>query len=271
MTVLIRPARSALLSCYMAFLSFLVLPLIASAEAAEEAGLRIATEAYKRDEGFGNFTASQTMVLLNKRGQESRRQLRISVLEVVDDGNKSLFVFDNPRDVKGTAMLIHSHRKGADDQWLFLPALNRVKRISSSNRSGSFMGSEFSYEDMGAQEVEKFTYQYLRDDACGELTCTLVENVPVEKGSGYSRQVVWRDRDEFRVSRIEYYDRKDTHLKTLTLGGYKQYLDHYWRATEMTMVNHITGKSTHLTWTDLDFRTNLRDRDFSQTGLRRVR
>ena len=63
-------------------------------------------------------------------------------------------MFDEPRDVKGTAFLIHAHKQEADDQWLYLPALKRVKRISSSNRSGSFMGSEFSYEDLGAQELE---------------------------------------------------------------------------------------------------------------------
>ena len=72
-----------------------------------------------------------------------------------------------------TALLIHVHGESADDQWLYLPALKRVKRISSSNRSGSFMGSEFAYEDLTAPAVEKFTYRYLRDEPCGDLTCTV--------------------------------------------------------------------------------------------------
>ena len=118
-------------------------------------------------------------MLRNKQGQESRRQLRVQVLEVSDDGDKSLFVFDEPRDVQGTAFLIYAHREDADDQWLYLPALKRVKRISSANRSGSFMGSEFAYEDMTAQEVEKFTYRYLRDEPCGDSTCTVTERFPV--------------------------------------------------------------------------------------------
>ena len=101
---------------------------------------------------------------------------------------------------------------------LYLPALKRVKRISSSNRSGSFMGSEFAYEDMSAQEVERFTYRYLRDEPCGDLTCTVSERIPVDRKSGYRRQLVWHDRDELRVRKVEYYDRKDAHLKTLTLG-----------------------------------------------------
>ena len=243
----------------------------ARSESAEETGLKIAQDAHAREKGFGNFTAQQTMVLRNKHGQESRRQLRVKVLEVSEDGDKSLFVFDEPRDVKGTALLIHAHRESADDQWLYLPALKRVKRISSSNQSGSFMGSEFAYEDLTPQAVEKFTYRYLRDEAYGDLTCTVSERFPVDKKSGYSRQVVWRDKEERRVWKVEYYDRKNSHLKTLTLENYAQYLERYWRAGEMTMVNHLTGKSTVLTWTDFEFQTDLNDRDFTQTGLRRVR
>ena len=269
-------ARSGLLflaSC-LAFGAYLGAPPLARSQnpTAEEIGLKIEIDANAHDEGFSNLTANQVMVLRNKQGQESRRQLRVKVLEVTDDGDKSMFVFDEPRDVQGTAMLIHAHKEDADEQWLYLPALKRVKRISSSNRSGSFMGSEFAYEDMSAPEVEKFTYRCLRDEPCGDLTCTVSERVPVDKkSSGYSRQLVWRDRDELRVWKVEYYDRKDAHLKTLTIGNYEQYLDRYWRAGEMTMVNHLTGKSTVLSWTDYQFRTDLNDRDFTQTGLRRVR
>ena len=242
---------------------------LTDAEAAQK-GLDIALEAKARKVGFENFTASQTMVLRNKQGRESRRSLRVKVMEVESDGDRSLFVFDEPRDVQGTAFLIHSHKEKADDQWLFLPALNRVKRISSANRSGSFMGSEFAYEDMSPPEVERFTYRYERDEPCGELTCTVVERVPVDK-SGYSRQLVWQDTDELRLWKVEYFDRKNAHLKTLVIDGYERYLDRYWQASNMTMVNHLTGKSTVLTWADYRFRTELAAREFTQTGLKRVR
>ena len=267
----VYPARSVLLFFALCPILLACLPVCADAATPEETGLKIAQDSQDREKGFGNFTAQQTMVLRNKHGQESQRRLRVKVLEVSEDGDKSLFVFDQPRDVKGTALLIHAHLESADDQWLYLPALKRVKRISSSNQSGSFMGSEFAYEDLTPQAVEKFTYRYLRDEAYGDLTCTVTERFPVDKKSGYSRQVVWRDKDELRVWKVEYYDRKDAHLKTLTLGNYAQYLARYWRAGEMTMVNHLTGKSTVLTWTDFEFQTDLNDRDFTQTGLKRVR
>ena len=266
-----RPPRSTVFASFVTLTAILAAPLAASAATPEETGLRVATESRDRDKGFGNFSARQTMVLRNRQGKESRRQLRIKVLEVAEDGNRSLFVFDEPRRVKGTALLIHAHRKSSDDQWLYLPALKRVKRISSSNRSGSFMGSEFSYEDLGAQEVEKFTYRFLREESCGDLDCTVVERRPTEKRSGYTRQIVWRDKKELRVWKIEYYDRKNAHLKTLTLAKYDRHLDRYWRAAEMSMVNHLTGKSTVLSWRDFDFRTGLSDRDFSQTNLKRAR
>ena len=70
------------------------------------------------------------------------------------------------------------------------------------------MGSEFAYEDLTALAVEKFTYRYLRDEPCGDLTCTVSERVAVDKKSGYNRQVVWRDKDDLRVWKVEYYDRK---------------------------------------------------------------
>ncbi len=247
------------------------MPAHAASDSAEEKGLKIARDANEKDSGFGNYTAQQTMVLRNKQGQESHRKLRVKILEAPEGGDKSLFVFDTPRDVKGTAFLVHSHKMAPDDQWLYLPALKRVKRISSSNRSGSFMGSEFAYEDITSQEVEKFTYRYLRDEPCGNLTCFVVERVPTDKESGYRRQLMWYDQDELRVQQTHFYDRKDTHMKTLTFEDYAQYLGQYWRAGLMTMVNHVTGKSTTMTWTDFQFQTNLSDRDFTKTGLKRVR
>jgi len=245
--------------------------VLAQGEAPEDKGLRIAREASTRDDGFGDFTAGMTMVLRDRHGRESVRRMRFKVLEVPGDGDKSLFVFDQPRDVRGTALLTHAHVNTQDDQWLYLPALKRVKRINAARRSGSFMGSEFSYEDMSSPEVEEYTYKYLRDEPCGELTCTVTEQVPLDKKSGYSRKVVWQDAGELRTWKMELYDRRGAHLKTLTLANYQQYLDRYWRAGEQTMVNHLTGASTVLKWTDFRFRTNLEDSEFNHLSLRRVR
>lgn len=112
---------------------------------AEKKGLEISQQTKLKDTGWVDNTADMLMTLRNKQGQESIRQVKIKNLEQLDDGDKSLTNFTQPRDVKGTSFLSFSHPIKADDQWLYLPALKRVKRISSSNKSGPFMGSEFAF------------------------------------------------------------------------------------------------------------------------------
>jgi len=237
----------------------------------EQKGLEIAIEADKRETDFGDTTANMTMLLKNRHGEESSRYIRLRTLEVDGDGDKSMSVFDRPRDVKGTAFLSFTHKTGSDDQWLYLPALKRVKRISSRNKSGSFMGSEFAYEDISSQEVEKYTYKYIKDEPCGEADCFVVERDPVDELSGYTRQVAWINKKEYRPEKIDFYDRKNSLLKTLTYKDYQQYLGKYWRANEMYMQNHQTGKTTLLSWTDYKFGTGLTNRDFDKNSLKRAR
>jgi len=243
----------------------------AIAETAEEKGLAIAIEADRRDIGFGDSVATLEMLLRNRQGQESIREMRSHSLEMQNDGDKSLVIFDRPEDVKNTALLTFTHKVGLDDQWLYLPALKRVKRISSNNKSGPFMGSEFAYEDLSSQEVEKYTYKYLRDEKLNNEDMFVLERYPVDKKSGYTRQVVWIDKQEYRPHKIVYYDRKNALLKTLIFSDYKQYLGKYWRAHKMDMENHTTGKSTSLSWENYRFRTGLTDRDFDRNTLKRAR
>ena len=252
-------------------LLLILLPLSSIAETPEEKGLAISIEADRRDRGWHDQTADLIMTLKNKHGQESRRKIRTRAIEVENDGDKGLTIFDEPRDVKGTALLSYSHKVENDDQWLYLPALKRVKRIASANKSGAFMGSEFAYEDVSSQEVEKYTYKYLRDESLDGQLCFVVGRYPVSKYSGYTRQVVWIDQAEYRVLKADYYDRKNAALKTLTFKGYQKYLNQYWRAHEMYMINHQTGKSTLLQWSNFKFNTGLTSRDFDKNSLKRVR
>ena len=250
---------------------FVTLPFYAQAETPEEQGLAIAVEADKRDTGFADSRAAMEMILRNKQGDESKRQLRVRTLEVDGDGDKSMSIFDKPADIKGTAFLTFTHQVEPDDQWLYLPALRRVKRIASKNKSGPFMGSEFAYEDISSNEVENYTYKYLQDEACGDLDCFVIERYPVDPNSGYTRQMVWIDKEEYRPQKVVFYDRKNARLKTLNFHEYQQYLDQYWRAMRQEMVNHQTGKSTTLLWKEYTFRTGLTSRDFDKNSLKRAK
>lgn len=237
----------------------------------ETLGLEISTEAKARDTGWFDSTSDMLMVLRNKQGQESIREIKTKTLELLDDGDKSLTIFDKPRDVKGTSFLSFSHTVGNDDQWLYLPSLKRVKRISSRNKSGPFMGSEFSFEDLSSFEVPKYGYKYLGEEQVEGLDSFKIEQYPVDKNSGYTRRIVWIDKAEYRILKIDFYDRKDSLLKTLSYSDYKQYLNKFWRADSALMINHQNGKSTELRWSNYAFKTGLQDKDFNRNTLKRAR
>lgn len=239
----------------------------------EARGLSIAVEADKRDLGWQDSTAEMLMVLSNKQGETSERKIRIKSKEVggKDNGDKSLTIFDSPNDVKGTAFLSYSHIVTPDEQWLYLPALKRVKRISSSNKSGPFMGSEFAFEDLSSFEVGKYTYQYLRDETLNGQKAFVVEYYPTYKHSGYKRMTSWIDQAEYRVLKTDFFDRKGDLLKTLTYHDYQQYLGQYWRSHRMSMINHQSEKTTELVWSNYQFKVGLDDADFNRNGLKRAR
>lgn len=254
----------------LALLTALLLPLDAAwADDAAAQGLAIATEAELRDSGWRDIAARMTMTLRNAAGEESVRELRVTMLEVEGDGDKSLTRFDSPRDIAGTGFLSYTHALTADDQWLYLPALKRVKRIASANKSGPFMGSEFAYEDLTSSEIQKYSYRLLREETLEGRETFVLEEIPAYEFSGYTRRVVWLDKTMYQPLKVEFYDRRDALLKTLIASDYAQYLDRYWRAGRMHMTNHQSHKETELLWRDFQFRQGLTERDFDQNTLKR--
>ncbi len=245
-----------------------------SAEGPAEKGLRIMEDARSHRSGFQSNTATGRMVLRDRHGRESVREFRARSLEVENDGDKSMIIFERPRDIARTALLTFAHRFGDDDQWLFLPALQRVKRLRSTGRSSPFLASEFTYEDMIGQEVEKYTFKWIKDAPCPDaasLMCYVNEQYPKDDDSGYSRQVVWLDQTEYRIYRVEFFDRKGAHLKTLVVKGHEPFEGKLWRPTEMIMTNHQNGRSTVMSWQDYDFSVSLEADDFTRRALERIR
>jgi len=239
---------------------------------AERRGFEVAARSDRSDRGFGDSEVELTMILRNSAGRESTRTLAITTLEIADEnlGDKSLVVFDSPNDIKGTALLSHAQILEPDDQWLFLPALERVKRISSANKSGPFVGSEFAFEDFTSLELNKYDYVWIREEVVDGVEMDVVERLPRYENSGYSRQLSWVDRDVDQVRRVEFYDRRGDLLKTLELTDYRDY-DGIWRAHRMEMINHQTGKSTVLEYGDYRFGVGLGDADFERGRLSRLR
>lgn len=237
----------------------------------QQQGRAIFEEADRRASGYGDFEVELQMILRSPRGVATQRALRIKQLEVPQDGDKILLVFDSPADVRGTALLSHAHKQADDDQWLFLPAIKRVKKIASKNRGSPFVGSEFSFEDLSPPELEKYRYVFLGEGSLEEVPCYIVERVSVRDYTAYSKEVFWLDQAEYRVLQVEYYDLAGRLEKRLSVSGYANY-NGFWKPAQMDMQNLITHRSTQLLWQNYRFNVGLdANRDLSVNSLRRAR
>ncbi len=237
----------------------------------QKKGLEIAIQEDLQDIGWQDSRSNMVMTVRNKSGSENIREITLTSLEVPGDGDKSLSVVRTPKDLQGTAFLSYSHIEGPDDQWVYLTSIKRVKRINSNNKSGPYMGSEFSYEDLSSFEVKKYDFNYLRDEQYEGRDYYVVERFPRDPNSGYTRIISWIDKERFTRVKVEFYDRKKSLLKTLTRSNYELFLGKYWRALTLNMQNHQTGKSTMLEFNDLEFNTGLESKDFDKNSLKRAR
>jgi len=229
--------------------------------------LEIAKKADMATDGFVSSISKTKMILVNASGQKSVRDLLMKTLEG-KNGDKTISTFLSPADVKGTKVLGHEHVGRDDDQWLYLPALKRVKRIASRNKSGSFMGSEFSYEDIGNQNYQKYTYKGDPEIVTFKgMKCYKGVRIPKDKNTGYTKQISWVDTKNFLIRKVEYYDRKRTLLKTAVFSGYKK-INGIWRVGKIEMKNHQNDKATILIWKKDKVNTGLSPNDFNKRVLK---
>lgn len=235
----------------------------------EEQGKAVVEELGRRNAGYKDFIGDVEMDLEDATGTKAHRAFSVKILEKQPgsvDGDRSLIVFSSPADIKGTAVLSHPHVNAEDEQWLFLPASRRTKRVSSSNRSGAFVGSEFTFEDLTASDPRKFTWSVRGKEACGAAPCVVLEAVPKDPSSAYSKRVLRID-GELRVQSVEFFDKKGTRLKTLTYGEYQQLDGGYWRAKSWTMKNAQSGKGTTLRFVAMKLKSALSSSDFTPEKL----
>ncbi|MEE4283593.1 MAG: outer membrane lipoprotein-sorting protein [Pseudomonadales bacterium] len=243
-----------------------------SLAAAQARGLQIFTEADQRQSGYGDMEVALKMILRTAKGTETERNLSIRQMEMPADGDRVLIEFESPADIRGTALLSHAHKTADDDQWLFLPALRRVKKVALRNRNGAFLGSEFTFEDLAVPELEKYDYLYLRDDVLDGLPVYVVQRIARSKYSGYSREVFWIDQAHLRAQQVEYFDEDKRRTKLLRFSDYTLHAERFWKPGYMSMQNLETGKSTDLVWQDYRFGIGFQpERDFSINTLRRIR
>ncbi len=239
----------------------------------EQKGVEIAKKMEAANNGFKGEESQMEMVLIDAYGAQTKRVMKGLVREVEEDGDMSISIFQNPKDVKGTKMLTHSHKGDNDDQWLYLPTVRRVKRISSSNKSSSFMGSEFSYEDLGSQEIEKYNFKWMKDVDLGPKIGKgwVIERIP-KTNSGYTRMVMTVAQKYMNPVKVEYYDRKKELLKVAEFSNFKDYKvggKDMWRSNKINMNNVQTKKRSIFEWKERKVGVIHKSKTFLKSSLKK--
>jgi len=163
-------------------------------------------------------------------------------------GSRSVIVFQQPSTVAGSRFLTMENPNGADDRWIYLPSLGRVRRIAASEGSGSFMGTDFSYDDISAtsRSVDADTHSLLREETLRGSACYVIQSAPKDSSFQYSRMVQWISKDAYIMMKIELYDRRNTLVKTVEMSAV-QNIQGRQTPTVMKMTTHSTGTSTTIT------------------------
>ena len=229
------------------FVLSLCIGSIVWAESTREKGTRIAKQVEVAGMGFVGEQSNVELILINANGDRVTRTLESRILERKNEGDMLLNIIQSPKDVEGMKLLTWAFKNKEDEQWLYMPSNKRVKKISSTNKTGSYMGSEFSYEDLGSNEPEKYEHDFVREEDLNSRKAWVLERKPTDKYSGYSRQVIWIDQEWNEPLKIEYYDRKNTLLKEAIFSGHKAFKKIF-RPMQIHIKNVQTKKESIFEW-----------------------
>lgn len=229
-------------------------------------GRTIMDNVYNRPTGK-TMQATLRMRITNARGATRDREIVQYSIDTAEGDQKIMF-FENPADVRGTSFMTWSWDDGRDDdQWIYLPSLKRVKRIASDSKNDSFMGSDFTYDDLGDRHPSEDAHTLIGEETVDGLPCYVVESVPVVKNSAYAKTVTRIHKDSWVGLRKEYFDSRGDLVKALEIGK-REKIDGFWVVTDMTMKDLDKGSSTRITMDAVRFDIALNDQLFSERQMR---
>ncbi len=231
-------------------------------------GLDIMTKVYERPTG-DDMTADLSMTLENSRGDQRIRELKQYIKDFGQMEKKIMF-FMAPADIKNTSFMNWSYADETknDDQWIYLPALKKVKRISSDSSGDYFMGSDFTYDDLGDRHPMQDTHTILKEEIIEGINCYVVESVPKDEDYMYSRTVTWVIKDKWIGLKKEFYDEDDDLLKRLILNDYKEF-NSIIVITSVTMKNEQKNHQTEMTLSNVKINSGISDTQFTERMMKR--
>ena len=218
-------------------------------------------------------TVDILMVIKNKKGDKRERKITLTTLTNDEDLQKSLISFSSPKNVKGTGLLTYENLDSEDDQWLYLPALKRTRRISAADQTDNFMGTDFTFEDLSTENLKDFEYKIISKESLDGIEAYQIEAIPAnekaKKESGYARRVLWIGHSDFVIRKVEFYDSKSQLIKMLSAKDIREVAPGVWRAKEVTMKDLKTQHSTTLLYKQFLVNKGLSENQFTMRSLER--
>lgn len=253
---------------YSFFVVSIILLIAAPLAAEDMTGLQVIENVYNRPTGE-DMLSDLRMTLTNARGDQRVREIKQYLKDFGSEEKKIMF-FLSPADVRETSFMNWSYDEEGrdDDQWIYLPALKKVKRISSDSKSDSFMGSDFTYDDLGDRHPSEDTHTVLKEDTVNGEECFVVESIPKEEEYMYSRTVTWVVKDRWVGAQKEFYDEDGDLLKILTVKKYEQ-ISGYWIVLDTEMRDVQEEHTTLMEMENVVLDSGIADKTFTERIMRR--
>jgi len=210
-----------------------------------------------------------SMELINQNGHKRVRELTMLRKDYEDGGEQKYFMyFHKPADVKDTTFMVYKYPDKDDDRWLFIPAIDLVKRIAANDKFSSFVGSDFTYEDVSGRKPEEDTHHLLRKEVLNDNNCFVIESIPRGKAE-YTKRISWMDENNFLPLKEEFYDKQNELYRQFEAQEVKE-INGIMTITKRVMRNLKTGHRTEVVFQEVEYNSGITDDIFSERYLRKA-
>lgn len=264
------PTSLHVVSSLIVILSFFLVTGSVAQEDGETLSGRDIMEEQKDRHSANSEIEQQVMLLVDGDGNRQKRMLKRYSFDVGDDLFKYLLVFQKPNDVRGTSLLTWQHDDQPDDQWLYLPAFGKqLKRIAQGSKSSYFMGTDYTYEDLSPENLDKYNYRRIEDGTYKGTETYKIEATPVEDNdeTGYSKRIMWVRKDIFFTVKVKYFDMDGSHIKTQSVLSLNNIQDEMYRARKSVMDNMSRNHKTLILIQDQNINIPIDENIFTERSV----